>query len=534
MRKSFLTLGAAIAALSLVAPATAMAADADRLAGTTRYETAIKVADAFGTATKVYVSRGDNQADAVAGGTLKDGPLLLVNSDSGVRESVAAEIKKLGATDVVVLGGEAAVSTTTVDAIKGTAKVTRIAGDSRYDTAAAVSKALFPEGKTSAKVYLANGMTLVDALVGGTLNDGAPILLTNGTGTLPTATVAEIKRLKPTDVVALGGAKAVLPEELTAAANVNGTGGGLSQADATAKAQADNSKAAREAELQVKGWYTVSGKTLDEFLASKAATLAPLAAIADQTAKDDYAKAKAALALTFPKVLPKDVKTDEDTEAIFGVDGAAAVGTAKAATNAATDKTDAKTYKGLQKISEAANAAETAAQTAASGKADGSAEDNAYKDAQLAAAKAKSALLEAEKVLAEATAKATAVPTTEQVQSYMGAAGAKTSRIAGDTRYLTALEIAKIAFPSGSNAKAVYAANGMASADATVAGFIDNKAELAGPVLLVEKSKMDPAVESYLKSARANNAALAGKFKALGGMAVIDDTLVDTIKGLLK
>ena len=374
-------------------------------------------------------------------------------------------------------------------------------------------------------------MTLVDALVGGTLNDGAPILLTNGTGTLPTATVAEIKRLKPTDVVALGGAKAVLPEELTAAANVNGTGGGLSQADATAKAQADNSKAAREAELQVKGWYTVSGKTLDEFLASKAATLA---AIADQTAKDDYAKAKAALALTFPKVLPKDVKTDEDTEAIFGVDGAAAVGTAKAATNAATDKTDAKTYKGLQKISEAANAAETAAQTAASGKADGPAEDNAYKDAQLAAAKAKSALLEAEKVLAEATAKATADPTTEQVQSYMGAAGAKTSRIAGDTRYLTALEIAKIAFPSGSNAKAVYAANGMASADATVAGFIDNKAELAGPVLLVEKSKMDPAVESYLKSARANNAALAGKFKALGGMAVIDDTLVDTIKGLLK
>ena len=120
------------------------------------------------------------------------------------------------------------------------------------------------------------------------------------------------------------------------------------------------------------------------------------------------------------------------------------------------------------------------------------------------------------------------------IQAAMGGGGAKTSRIAGNDRYQTALEIAKTAFPSGGNAKAVYVANGTASADATVAGFIDNKAELAGPVLLVKADTVPAEIEAYLKAARQANSALEGKFKALGGAMVVSDTVVDTVKGLLK
>lgn len=508
MRKSFLTLGAAIAALSLVAPATAMAADADRYAGPNRFETAIAVASAFGTADVVYLARGDQQVDAVSGGRLQTGPVLLVNEDAAVQALVKSKIADLKATKVVVLGGEGAVSEAAAKAVAGDATISRLAGANRFGTAVAISKSLHPSDGDGTEVYLANGLTLVDALVGGQIKGNAPILLTNGSGALPKETADEIKRLAPAKVTALGGEGAVLPSELTEAAKLGKT----PTANAETKARADLVKASREAHMAVEGWYTVSGKTLDEFLASKAATLAPLAASADQTAKDDYAKAKAALALTFPKVLPTDVKTDEDTEAIFGVDGAAAVGTAKAATNAATDKTDAKTYKGLQAIDKAIQADTGATNTAKGQSAD--------------------ALIAANKAITDADAAVAAGPTKEQIAKYE--TGAAENRIAGNNRFETAAAIAAVAYPNGTGAAMVYAANGSAFADASVAGYLDNKAELAGPVVLVALDTIPATTDAYVKAAKAGNSALAGKFKALGGNGVIADSVVTGMLDLLK
>ena len=269
MRKEFLTLGATLAVTALVAPATAVAAStADRLAGTDRYDTAIQIADEFKTSDVVYLARGDNQADAVAGGKLKNGPLLLVNEGSRTREAVAAEVKKLKAKHVVVLGGVGAVSDDTVKAVAGNADILRISGTNRFETAVEISKAL-TNNQTAAKVYLANGMTLVDALAGGTIPDNAPILLTDGSGSLPSSTVAEIKRLKPTEVVALGGARAVKTDELNAASRVNGSGGGLSQDAAVKKVTADLAKELREAKMQLKGWFTVAKDVnLNQFMDS--------------------------------------------------------------------------------------------------------------------------------------------------------------------------------------------------------------------------------------------------------------------------
>ncbi len=549
MRKEFLTLGATLAVTALVAPATAVAAStADRLAGTDRYDTAIQIADEFKTSDVVYLARGDNQADAVAGGKLKNGPLLLVNEGSRTREAVAAEVKKLKAKHVVVLGGVGAVSDDTVKAVAGNADILRISGANRFETAVEISKAL-TNNQTAAKVYLANGMTLVDALAGGTIPDNAPILLTDGSGSLPSSTVAEIKRLKPTEIVALGGARAVKTDELNAASRVNGSGGGLSQDAAVKKVTADLAKELREAKMQLKGWFTVAKDVnLNQFMDSECV-------VADGD-KEDKEKAekkaalKAAIEMTYPRVMPSEVNEGCDKR-IFQVDGATSDGSlaeakAKAQMLATVDGHGVATFMGLEKsvqmaeedvkkTAEAAKA-EAAKKAQPDTKKEKEAADSAILKAGIALSfeKAKNTYREVSDAFKDVQGAKNSDKVKQLIQAAMGGGGAKTSRIAGNDRYQTALEIAKTAFPSGGNAKAVYVANGTASADATVAGFIDNKAELAGPVLLVKADTVPAEVEAYLKAARQANSALEGKFKALGGAMVISDTVVDTVKSLLK
>lgn len=547
MKKSVLTLSAAAAAFAMTVPMSAVAAtESDRYAGADRYNTAISVASAFGTSDVVYLSRGDSQADAVAGGKLPGGPLLLVNDSPTVQKNVAEAIAKLKATKVVVLGGTGAVSDDAVKAVAGKATVTRLAGANRFETAAEISKNLFPTGKTSAKVYLANGNTLVDALVGGTMTDGAPILLTDGSGTLPAATLNEIKRLKPSEVVALGGEGAVRPTELSAAASANGAGGGsgLTPAQAKEKAQADLHKAAREAQMKLDGWYTIAdGKTLDDLI--KACNLT----IAD--------KDKPAITASLPRINRKDLNAKACTEKIFKVDGQSNLdGSQIALDHAQAVEKDAKgnlvaTYFGLNDVAVLVAGRDTRQSDYDKAK-DEFEKDSTKKPAMESAKKALDdavakltgntmtktqvdvAIAYGEADMKKTKAAAEAGPTDAAIQTYLGGAGAKASRIAGADRYQTALEIAKTQYPNGAKAKALYAANGTASADATVAGFLDNKAELAGPVLLVQAGSAPAAVTDYAKAARAANAALAGKFKGLGGFGVVSDSLVDQFKDLLK
>ncbi len=531
MKKSVLTFGAAVAALSMTVPMSAVAAtEADRYAGADRYNTAISVASAFGTSDVVYLSRGDSQADAVAGGKLPGGPLLLVNDSTTVQKNVAEAITKLKATKVVVLGGTGAVSDAAVKAVAGKATVTRLAGPDRFGTAAEISKNLFPEGKTSAKVYLANGMTLVDALVGGTMTDGAPILLTNGSGTLPAATLNEIKRLKPSEVVALGGEGAVLPAELSAAASANGAGGGMSKADAENKVKADLDKAVREADMKLDGWYTIAeGKTAKDFVSSNV----------------NNGGVEKTIELTAPRLLKGEVKTagtdtilksDTKPGAVAPADAPAQQTEKDASGNLVATYVGVKNVKTKADLQKTLNDAKAAYEGGNTDKAKKEAYDKAQAAYDAAPTQTEKDILFAQADLEKKKADAakTAGPTTDAVQAYVGGAGAKASRIAGADRYLTALEIAKTQYPNGAKAKALYAANGTASADATVAGFIDNKAELAGPVLLVQAGSAPAAVTDYAKAARAANAALAGKFKGLGGFGVVSDSLVDQFKDLLK
>lgn len=88
------------------------------------------------------------------------------------------------------------------------AEVSRLRGDSRYATAAAVSAAHFAPGVPV--VYIASGEGFADALSGGAAAAalGAPVLLVQPDA-VPAATDEELRRLAPGRMVILGGRQAV-------------------------------------------------------------------------------------------------------------------------------------------------------------------------------------------------------------------------------------------------------------------------------------------------------------------------------------
>jgi len=110
-----------------------------------------------------------------------------------------------GSSDGSGMAGSLSVTGTTVP------EKDRIAGDDRFATALALSRYQFPDGAD--EVYLARSDLNPDALVGGSLTRG-PILLVPSCGELPTAVKAEIDRLDPVKVVALGGPDAVCEDIL--------------------------------------------------------------------------------------------------------------------------------------------------------------------------------------------------------------------------------------------------------------------------------------------------------------------------------
>lgn len=84
----------------------------------------------------------------------------------------------------------------------------RLSGGDRYATAAAVSTASFAPGVPVA--YVATGASFPDALAAGPIaaHAGGPVLLTQRGG-VPSATAAELTRLRPERIVVMGGTAAV-------------------------------------------------------------------------------------------------------------------------------------------------------------------------------------------------------------------------------------------------------------------------------------------------------------------------------------
>jgi putative cell wall-binding protein len=198
-----------------------------RESGKDRYETAELLAryatDYSGSTPSypdtVYIANGTTFADALSGGAaaaLEGAPLLLTPKDrlSGSTAQILAEFNPA---KVVVLGGTGAISATTVTQIKGYVKnVVRIGGVDRFDTSAKLSKTMFPVATDAAEIFLTNGLTYPDALAAtpavGVLGD-VSLLLTKPK-CVPSQPFAEVNRIQPDYITAIGGPAAVSDDAL--------------------------------------------------------------------------------------------------------------------------------------------------------------------------------------------------------------------------------------------------------------------------------------------------------------------------------
>lgn len=147
-------------------PATAaVQVPTQRLGGTNRYATAAAISRSQfpdGSST-VYLARSDIFADALAAGSLTDGPVLLVKSCDPVPGVVRDEIARLDPTEVVALGGTGAVCDATLEEAAEGRTAGRVQGANRFETAARIADRSFPDGAPT--VYLAEAENGADAVV---------------------------------------------------------------------------------------------------------------------------------------------------------------------------------------------------------------------------------------------------------------------------------------------------------------------------------------------------------------------------------
>ena len=128
-----------------------------RLAGTSRFGTAVAIADAMGDPTTVFEATGLNFPDALAGGPAAiktGGVILLTNGATQTTETAAYLAAHPGGTHYA-LGGPAA---------KADPSATPLAGDDRFWTSEAVAATFF---QTATTVGVATGLNFPDALAAG-------------------------------------------------------------------------------------------------------------------------------------------------------------------------------------------------------------------------------------------------------------------------------------------------------------------------------------------------------------------------------
>ncbi|WP_370632747.1 cell wall-binding repeat-containing protein [Halobacillus sp. Nhm2S1] len=210
-------------------PITTDADVVDVLSGATRTETAIEISkDLYpdGGADTVIVTTGYDFPDALSAGPLAsatNAPIIPVNSKGTLDENALAEIERLGAENVYVLGGTGAVDKevfTQLNTISiASDNIKRLSDDTRYGTNLEIVKELQSEyGFEGNGVFLATGKNYADALSAASIAgaNGMPIVLTNGEELSEEA----LEILENEDVYVAGGTGVVSDEVLAQADEV--------------------------------------------------------------------------------------------------------------------------------------------------------------------------------------------------------------------------------------------------------------------------------------------------------------------------
>lgn len=217
----------ALGSTSAVCAATLAAAAAGRtpgrLGGADRIATSVAIATARaaqGAVRTVYLaSMSDRSPDAIVGGQLTDGPVVLVPSSGTAPTTVQSLVRTLAPSLVMALGGTAAVADSVLASAAGTRAKGRLAGTDRYDTAARIAVRAFPSGATV--TYLASGGSFADAVAAGSLSDGRLLLVPACAG-LPSTTAAALASGRTQTLVPLGGPGAICDSVVAAARSAAG------------------------------------------------------------------------------------------------------------------------------------------------------------------------------------------------------------------------------------------------------------------------------------------------------------------------
>ncbi|MGC5584649.1 cell wall-binding repeat-containing protein [Ornithinimicrobium sp. W1665] len=182
-----------------------------RFGGPDRYVVSASLANSLGPSELAFVASGVNWPDGLAGGAAAawEGAPLLVTKPTGVPSSVMQSLRdEVRPRHIVLLGGPASVDDAVLRQLETVAPVTRVAGRSRYETAAALAQA----SPTNYGATVASGLGWPDALVGaayaGVLGD--KLLLLTPTG-VPASTAQTVTDLDLAWITALGG-EASIPE----------------------------------------------------------------------------------------------------------------------------------------------------------------------------------------------------------------------------------------------------------------------------------------------------------------------------------
>lgn len=236
MQRALLSLLSAFALVlagftSVGSPATAAQTQVQRITGSDSVAVAAKVSQDYPSGQAVtFVVGAEAHADALVAATRAGGinaPIVLVNKNS-IPTATRQALERLGSDRIVIAGGEGAVSADVATQLGDYAQrgVERVSGSSRYETAANMAKKY---DSNPERVYLAGGEGHADAIAGAALagHERLPMLLARSAG-LDSSTVAELQRLKPKEIVVLGGT-GVVPNSVAQQAASYSTSGKYSR-----------------------------------------------------------------------------------------------------------------------------------------------------------------------------------------------------------------------------------------------------------------------------------------------------------------
>ena len=183
----------------------------ERVAGKSRINTAVEVSKKYyNKADTVIVANYEKFADSLSASALSKAlkaPILLVQKDQ-LDSVVEQEIKRLGAKNVVVIGGNHSVDKAKDSLAKY--NVQTIAGSDRYETSAKIAQEIIKRTGTKQAV-IASGETFADALTVAPLANkhNMPILLVQQNN-IPKATQEVLKQIDK--VIIVGGEKTISKE----------------------------------------------------------------------------------------------------------------------------------------------------------------------------------------------------------------------------------------------------------------------------------------------------------------------------------